>query len=444
MSHADAPNAIAEPRPLAGVLVEFEQEHDLIEAARKVREAGYTRFDAHSPYPVHGIDSAMGIQLTKLGWVVFACGLIGATAGVVLQYWTNAAYGNQPLPQWITDNVPNWSQPYPFRISGKPFFSLPANIPVIFELTVLLAAFGAVFGMFIMNNLPWFYSAFFTSRRFLRATSDRFLISIPAADPKFSAQQTASFAATLGGAVEEVYDADTPAPPRWFRWAIWIGVALLLVPPALIAKGRADKQEMPRIRPLQDMANQPRYKAQQVSPLFADGRAMRPKVVGTVARGDWPIDEQREQGFRYVRDAETDQLRADYFDGYPDGVEISLETLREGQQRFNIYCAVCHGYDGHGGGIVHQRAIKLSAATTGWAPPTDLMSDSIRNILPDSPRPNGHLFNTITNGIRTMPSYGAQIRVEDRWKIIAYIRAMQRATAATLDDVPAELRTELR
>ncbi|MHC4470787.1 MAG: quinol:electron acceptor oxidoreductase subunit ActD [Planctomycetota bacterium] len=164
----------------AGFLVEFDHPEALKAAAQSVRDAGYTAWDAHSPFPVHGLDGAMGVRRTKLPLFVFGGAATGAVVGLLLQWWTNAV-------------------DYPQNISGKPFFSLPANIPVTFELTILLAAFGAFVGMLALNRLPQFWHRTFTSDRFRRVTSDRFFISIEAEDPYFDREATPKFLEGLGG-----------------------------------------------------------------------------------------------------------------------------------------------------------------------------------------------------------------------------------------------------
>jgi hypothetical protein len=128
----------------------------------------------------------MGIRATKLPFVVFACGLAGTITGIGLQWFTNAF-------------------DYPFLISGKPIFSLPANIPVAFELTILFAAFGALLGMLAFNRLPALYHPLHGNLRFKRATDDRFFICLEAGDPLFDFERTRRFLETLGGlGVEEV------------------------------------------------------------------------------------------------------------------------------------------------------------------------------------------------------------------------------------------------
>jgi mono/diheme cytochrome c family protein len=111
-------------------------------------------------------------------------------------------------------------------------------------------------------------------------------------------------------------------------------------------------------------------------------------------------------------------------------------VMKRGQERFGIYCTPCHGMAGAGDGIVNARAERLQEGT--WIPPSDLSSDVVRG------RPAGHLFNTITNGIRNMPAYGSQIPEDDRWAIVAYVRALQRSQHTSIGDVPPELRGTLR
>lgn len=421
MSRPAAHNPDAAPR-LDGLLVEFDSPGALVTAAERVRDAGYTKWDTHSPYPVHGIDRAMGIRPTRLPWIVLAGGLLGCALGLALQWWTNSTEATR-FPA-----VPVNFQGYDFRVSGKPIFSLPANIPIVFELTVLLAAFGAVFGMLAMNNLPWHHNPLHSVPRFKHATVDRFYISVAAADPKFDAAQTPQFLATLGGiALERI---ERPVTTTRYPPALVIGglilIALALLPPLFVAKARLTASAKPRVQIVQDMANQERFKAQQAAPIFADGRELRPQVAGTLAQGDLREDPHFYQGL----------VNGEWATTYPPEVDQSTAFIRRGQQRFNTYCSPCHGLGGAGDGIVAKRATDLN--TFGWNPPTSLVGDVVRE------RPHGHIFNTITNGIRTMPPYGDQIPEQDRWAIIAYVRALQLSQNATIEDVPPDVRPELK
>jgi len=161
--------AAAEPR-LYGLLAEYETPGRLVDAARQIRDAGFKKWDCHSPFPVHGLDRAMGMRDTRLPWLVLGGGLTGLSVALLMQWWMNAV-------------------DYPYWISGKPLFSLPANIPIAFEVTVLLSALAAFVGLFLFNRLPQFYHPTFKSQRFRRVTTDRFFIAIEAADPRFESSR---------------------------------------------------------------------------------------------------------------------------------------------------------------------------------------------------------------------------------------------------------------
>src|ERR1700728_3208291 len=133
-SHGQEELLSTEPR-LTGLLAEFEDVSAVVSAAAKTRAAGYKIWDVHSPFPIHGIDAVIGIRPTILPWMVLCSGLTGFAGAIALQWYCNAF-------------------DYQFPVSGKPFFSLPANVPIIFELTVLFSALMAVFGMLGLNRLP--------------------------------------------------------------------------------------------------------------------------------------------------------------------------------------------------------------------------------------------------------------------------------------------------
>lgn len=190
----------AERRPrLYGLIAEFDTPAAIMDAARAVREAGYRWWDCCTPFPVHGLDRAMGVRPTILPWLVLAGGLTGALLGLVLQAFTNAS----ALELWALVDV----RGYPFIVSGKPLNSLPAWIPVIFELTILLSALGAVGWMLLLNGLPRLYHPLFRNDRFARVTDDRFFIVIEARDPKFFRDDTEALLRSLDPiAVEAVED----------------------------------------------------------------------------------------------------------------------------------------------------------------------------------------------------------------------------------------------
>ncbi|MEZ4266041.1 MAG: DUF3341 domain-containing protein [Myxococcota bacterium] len=171
-----------------GMLAEFDTAKALYHACEKVRDAGFSKWDAYSPFPVHGLDKAMGLSRSKLPWLILVCGLTGATCGFLLQTWVATTA-------------------YPVIISGKPFFSWQAFVPVTFELGVLFGAFGAVFGMFHLNRLPTLYHPVFHSDRFARVTNDRFFIAVEVADPNFDERKTKKLFEAAGAThIEQLED----------------------------------------------------------------------------------------------------------------------------------------------------------------------------------------------------------------------------------------------
>ena len=167
------------PGPYYGILAEFATPADLYHACERVRDAGFTRWDAHTPFPVHGLERAMGLPRSPLPWIVLGMGLTGAALGFILQWWVHAAA-------------------YPLVISGKPYFSWPAFIPITFEVSVLFAALGAVFGMLALNRLPMHHHPLFRSKVFEQVTDDAFFISIESWDSRFDSSATGKLLESLG------------------------------------------------------------------------------------------------------------------------------------------------------------------------------------------------------------------------------------------------------
>ncbi|GIW00437.1 DUF3341 domain-containing protein [Roseiflexus sp.] len=164
---------------LYGLIAEFDDAEALLAAAEKTRDAGYKQFEAYTPMPIHGLDEAVGYRGTRLPWVIFGAGLLGASGMFALQTWINLVE-------------------YPLNIGGRPLFSWPAFIPATFEGMVLLSAFAAVFGMIAACGLPRPYHPVFNAPNFERASVDRFFLCIEAADPKFELKQTRQFLESLG------------------------------------------------------------------------------------------------------------------------------------------------------------------------------------------------------------------------------------------------------
>lgn len=162
------------------LVAEFDTPAAIVEAAGKVHDAGYRDYDAHTPFPIHGLDKAMRIPVSKLGWIVLAHGLAGGIGAFAFQWWTSAV-------------------DYPLVIGGKPYFSFQAFVPVTFALTILLSAFGTVFGMFFLNGLPRWQHPVLAHPDFRRVTDDKFFISIDSTDPRFDATRTRALLEQVGG-----------------------------------------------------------------------------------------------------------------------------------------------------------------------------------------------------------------------------------------------------
>ena len=168
-------------------MAEFDTTTEIVVAAEKVRDAGYTETDAFSPFPIHEMDEALGIKRTVLPYLVFLGGVAGLLLGLGLQYYTHVIE-------------------YPIIVGGRPHFSLPAFVPPAYELTILLAAFTAVFGMLFLNGLPKPYHPVFNVPRFNLATREKFFLLIKADDEKFDYEDTKAFMNGLNP--QEVFDVD--------------------------------------------------------------------------------------------------------------------------------------------------------------------------------------------------------------------------------------------
>ena len=263
----------SKPPKAFGWMAEYVDEASLLSASRKVRDSGYTKTDAFTPFPVHGIDEALGIKPTILPFLVLCAGLTGLTTALLMQWWMNGV-------------------DYKYIISGKPFGITPASIPVAFELTILFSAFTSFLGMFALNQLPKFSNPVFTNPKFDRATNDRFFLYVSSADKYYNRESVKDLlAATHPESLDEVLEDTTPAAlPR----PILLGAMLLvfagLIPGAIILNMRAGFSNLPRLHVFFDMDFQPKKKSQQQTTVFADGRTMRPQVAGTIARGQ--LEEQ--------------------------------------------------------------------------------------------------------------------------------------------------------
>jgi mono/diheme cytochrome c family protein len=356
-------------------------------AAGEVRKAGYTRFDVHTPYPVHGMDGAMGLRQSRIGYFAFVFGLMGAATAIGLISWVT-----------LVD--------YPLVIGGKPFWSWPAFVPVSFELTVLLASVLSTITMIVLyfrfpnNSHPLHDTAYMK-----RVSADRFGITVEAGDPIFDEKKVTALLSSLGGTdVTPVYfdeaALERPKPLDGKFLAVLAVTALTGVGAVYVTLNILLYME-----PFNWMSVQSKLKPQQTSQIFSDGKGMRTPVAGTVARGFMPYA----------------------FPGQPDSagkylvnpLAPSATVLALGKEKYLTFCSPCHGNFARG-----------DSRLRGQFPnPPTLHSDKVRGW------PDGTIYHVISEGQNVMPGYASQIPREERWAVIHYLRVLQRAQNAREADL---------
>ena len=374
--------------PLYAVTALFETPDAILHAAGATREAGYTTFDVHTPYPVHGMDRAMGLRPTRLGVFALVFGLLGTVSAIGLMTWVT-----------LVD--------YPLVIGGKPFWSWPAFVPVAFEVTVLMASVLTVVTMIVLYfKFPNTAHPLLDTPYMKRVSSDRFGLAIQASDPKFDERGVREFLASLGS--REVaavhYDpVEHRHTPKLFE-AKFVG---LLIGVILVTAGATYLMlnVVLYLPPFNWMMNQEKLKPQKPSAMFADGIGMRTPVAGTVARGFLP----------YAYAGQPDSAGKYLANPLPATEPI----VERGRQKFRTFCSPCHGNFGRG-----------DSRLAGQFPnPPTLHSDKVRQW------PDGNIYHVITEGQNVMPAYASQIARDDRWAIIHYIRVLQRAHNAQEADL---------
>jgi hypothetical protein len=173
-----------------GLLAQFETPADIMHAAMAVRDAGFRKWDVFTPFPIHGMDDAMALPTSKVGYFTFAGGFTGFFTGMTMIWFMNKF-------------------DYPLVVGGKPLFTPLFAFPVSYEMTILLSAFGTLFGLAFLNRLPRLNNPLFNSERFKRATNDKFFVYVEAADPKFSPAEVRALLEKNGAsAVEEIHDSE--------------------------------------------------------------------------------------------------------------------------------------------------------------------------------------------------------------------------------------------
>ena len=374
---------MAEKR-IYGVTALFNDPNAITSAAKKVANAGFTKWDVNSSYPIHGIEKAMKLKPSMLGIVTLISGLSGIVVALLMMWWT-------------------MSVDYPMIIGGKPYFSLPAFIPITFEVTVILATVSTVVAMFaFFFGLPRNVHALHDTVYMKKVSRDHFGIVIEAIDPKFDEKNTLEFLKNLKPlSTEIIYFPEKENYPVFeLRFIMFlIGVAVVVSLGTYITLNK-----LMYLQPFNWMESQAKLIPQRTTDFFSDGRSMRLPVEGTVAKGFIP----------YPFEGETNPVQVLSNPYFPTEENLSL-----GKRKFLTYCSPCHGNFGDG-----------DSRLAGQFPnPPTLHSDRVRSF------PDGMIYHIITNGQNIMPSYASQVNRQERWAIVNYIRALQRAKNATEEDL---------
>lgn len=380
-----------EPRSkkLFGLAALYSTPNEIITAAAKTAEKGYEKFDVYTPYPMHGMDDAMGMDSPKVGYVSFAFGLLGMCLALLMIGWMSGIN-------------------YTNIIGGKPFFSLPPSIPITFEGTVLLTGIATVIGLIVLfNSMPDINSPLNDTDFMRSVTSDKFGLVIKADDQKFIDADIREFFRS-GGAVDiqEIYYRETnlgiktPLFDKKF-----LGIVMATAAVTAVVSYITLNIVLYQVVPFDWMWNQARINSQSRSDFFPNKAGMREPVSGTVARGFLPYE------YKGMPDSSVKLLS--------NPLAVSKKVMERGQERFNIYCSPCHGYFGEGDGRMRDQFPK----------PPSLHNQKVLNWT------DGNIFHVITNGQNVMPSYAEQVPVDDRWAIIHYIRSLQRSKNAADEDL---------
>jgi mono/diheme cytochrome c family protein len=356
----------------------------IMAAAKKVASSGFTKWDVNTPYPVHGMDDAMNMKPSKLGFVTMFFGLAGIGLALLLMWWT-------------------LSVDYPLVIGGKPYFALPAFIPVTFEVTVLMATVFTVISMFaIFFGLPDNSHPLHDTDYMKKVSCDHFGIIIETSDPNYNEAVVSDLLNNLNPvSTGFIYYPEAEKypifQPRFLMFLASTAIVVSLGTYLMLNK-------LMFTVPFDWMMEQDKIVAQNSSEFFSDGRGMRLPIEGTVARGFIP--------YPYMEEANPEEVLANQY--LP-----SKENLELGQKKYLTFCSPCHGNFGDG-----------DSRMNGQFPnPPTLHSNRARGFS------DGMIYHIMTNGQNIMPSYASQVTREERWAIVNYIRVLQRAKNANDADL---------
>jgi mono/diheme cytochrome c family protein len=371
-----------------GVTGLFNKPNDIIHAAEKVANSGYQKWDVNTPYPVHGMDQAMKLKSSTMGFFALGLGLMGTFLAVLFIWWT-----------MVYD--------YPIVIGGKPFFALPAFIPVMFEVTVIMATIGSVLSMlFIFFKVPNNSHPLHDTDYMKACSSDHYGVCLEAKDPQFDEAEARALLESLGAMnVATIYydNEEINHEHRIFhpKFIGFLALASLLT----ITITYSGFNIIQYTAPFNWMEFQPKLSAQSPTDFFEDGFSMRQPVEGSVARGFMP----------YLYTGKPDSA-AKYLS---NSLPATKEVIAMGKVKYDTYCSPCHDFVGNG-----------ESRLNGQFPnPPSLHSEKLRNWT------DGRIFHVITDGQNVMPSYSSQLNTKEKWAVVHYVRALQRALNAKEEDL---------
>jgi len=366
----------------------FDTPNEITNAAKETVKAGYKKFDVNTPYPVHGMEKAMNIGTSMLGYITLFIGLSGAAFAFLAMYWIS-----------VYD--------YPLIVGGKPFFSWPAFIPITFEVTVLSSAIGTVAVMVaLFFKFPNNSHAIHDTNYMKKVSADKFGVNIVAIDPLFDEAKVKAFLAGIGGKeIETIYEPAVKTVNVFDKRFIAL---LILIAIITSAATYFTLNKLLYVQPFTWMSEQHKVVPQSQNTMFPDGFGMRQPVEGTVARGFTPYE------FKGQTDSAVKNLS--------NPLPFSREVIAKGKEKYDTYCSPCHGYYGKG-----------DSRLNGQFPnPPTLYSDKVRNWG------DGNIYHVIVSGQNVMPSYAKQLSKDERWSIIHYIRVLQRSQNAKDTDLPQQ------
>lgn len=378
--------AVSKPELVIGL---FPSADALMAAIVGARKRKLRTLEAYTPYPIHGIDEVLGLRRSPLGGMVMVMGILGALTALGFQYWVSAV-------------------DYPIVTGGKPPWSWEAFVPIMFEVTVLFATFTAGLGMlFLLNKLPFFGHPVLGSKSMPAITRDQFALSVEArgdTDEPFDAKRIESDLRELGAVSVETVLSPPKQPIFTSQFILRAlgGIAVACATAGFLMYWLV--KLFPVLPPMSHMLDQPRLNPQQPSRFWKDGHGMRLPAQGSVARGHIPLGTfSQDQAATLV-----------------NPLPRTPETLALGKRKFTERCAVCHGALADGKG-------PLTSAY--GASPANLQSKQFLDYA------DGQIYWVITNGKNAMPSHAADLDPDQRWAVVHYVRALQRAQHANDADL---------